>query len=581
MSDRFELALDECIRLMLQGMPAGVCLARHPEHAAELAPQLAVIERMAASFGREPGAAASARSRQRLQDEMASLQRQDLEPARRASWVERLAGWMTTGTRRWATAAAAIALILVAGAGAVAASAHALPGELLYPVKRASEQARLAAAFSDRARAELHLAYAERRVDETSTLVERGDMGQTPANAARLEHHLAAASHLAAGTEDKSAQAFQVKLSASAAVSLTRLEQAVARAPEAQRAEASALVFAAGASYAGASETLAARTEPLHVAGEPGQVQIRVVDQPPPGVQGVIVEIHDIQVFLAAGSQSRWVTAVAGPRTFDLLLASDVQEVLGQAEAESGTYTRVRFELGSVTVVLQDESRQTVTPEQQALEVLRPFRVEEGKTTVILLDFDADRSLQPGPDGVFRFDTKVLVRVLKTAPPEGVAAGAPTDATAAPEQVSITGTVDSVTEDRIVVSGVEVSINPTQTTDIVPGATVTIDAQPGADGLLVGIDVQVTPAPPPTPEPQSVEVTGEIQSLAPGLLNVSGQEVVISASTEVSGVLALGATVSVSGARHEDGSILASRVQVLAGLPPAPAPEPAPPGSPE
>lgn len=73
--------------------------------------------------------------------------------------------------------AAAITTFLLAGA-AVAASAGALPGQLLYPVKRAVEKIDLAFHHDPASRARLHLEFAQRRLNELTTLLELRKEGQ-------------------------------------------------------------------------------------------------------------------------------------------------------------------------------------------------------------------------------------------------------------------------------------------------------------------------------------------------------------------------------------------------------------------
>jgi len=74
--------------------------------------------------------------------------------------------------------AAAITTLLLAG-GAMAASAGALPGQLLYPVKRAVEKIDLAFHRDPASRARLHLEFAERRLNELTTLLELRKAGQS------------------------------------------------------------------------------------------------------------------------------------------------------------------------------------------------------------------------------------------------------------------------------------------------------------------------------------------------------------------------------------------------------------------
>jgi len=63
-------------------------------------------------------------------------------------------------------------LVLVAGGSltSVSAAYDSVPGDVLYPIKIVSEQARLTIATSDVKRAELHVQFASRRLDEMKTI---------------------------------------------------------------------------------------------------------------------------------------------------------------------------------------------------------------------------------------------------------------------------------------------------------------------------------------------------------------------------------------------------------------------------
>ena len=85
---------------------------------------------------------------------------------------------------RLAGVAAAVALaVLVTGSGTVYAAQGSLPGDVLYGVKIASEQARTALVFDPAGKVERYLASAERRIEEMDALA---DLGRTEylANAA-------------------------------------------------------------------------------------------------------------------------------------------------------------------------------------------------------------------------------------------------------------------------------------------------------------------------------------------------------------------------------------------------------------
>lgn len=77
------------------------------------------------------------------------------------------------GRRRLATAAAGIAIVGASTSMAVAAQS-ALPGDALYPIKRALEDAQSGIRFSDEARGQAELKNARARLSEVSDLSQRG-----------------------------------------------------------------------------------------------------------------------------------------------------------------------------------------------------------------------------------------------------------------------------------------------------------------------------------------------------------------------------------------------------------------------
>jgi hypothetical protein len=65
----------------------------------------------------------------------------------------------------------AILVVALLGFGTVAASADSLPHSPLYPVKRTTERVQLLLTFSTSGKAQLHLHFAERRLNETMMLM--------------------------------------------------------------------------------------------------------------------------------------------------------------------------------------------------------------------------------------------------------------------------------------------------------------------------------------------------------------------------------------------------------------------------
>jgi YqxM protein len=102
-----------------------------------------------------------------------SAQRQGALPVRRRGAVSRL----IAGTRRLAAAVVVGMLlfcaVLSAGAVTVSAASASLPGSSLYTIKRTTESLLSSVAFTPRLQTQVHLAWAERRLDEVGALIAR------------------------------------------------------------------------------------------------------------------------------------------------------------------------------------------------------------------------------------------------------------------------------------------------------------------------------------------------------------------------------------------------------------------------
>jgi hypothetical protein len=70
-------------------------------------------------------------------------------------------------------ALAAVLALVAAGGGTVAAASGSLPGDVLYPVKTATEKVERFLSFGDEAKASFHIKMAERRLEEIESLIEK------------------------------------------------------------------------------------------------------------------------------------------------------------------------------------------------------------------------------------------------------------------------------------------------------------------------------------------------------------------------------------------------------------------------
>ena len=167
MSDNHNIdALNPCLELLEQGSSIEACLTRFPEAAAKLEPllRLAMQTKQAAEAIETPSDAQRA-GLGRITDAWATKQAKRNNPR----W--RVFRPLATS---WAITMIAVMVLVFSGWTTTSAAAESVPGEVLYPVKKAQERFLLVVSFSDRGKAELHAKFAQERTQEIEKLSTRG-----------------------------------------------------------------------------------------------------------------------------------------------------------------------------------------------------------------------------------------------------------------------------------------------------------------------------------------------------------------------------------------------------------------------
>ncbi len=163
---------EQCLAAMqTQGLTVEDCLQLHPALQEELEPLLSMAARLQTARSLRPRAEFKAAAAQRLSRLAAARP----APPRPKTGFRgfRTGGWAQRRVRLNPLLVGVLVVILIAsGFGTVAASAQSLPGDFLYPVKRAEEAVHFALTLDEAGRAGLRLDYASRRIDEAVTLVE-------------------------------------------------------------------------------------------------------------------------------------------------------------------------------------------------------------------------------------------------------------------------------------------------------------------------------------------------------------------------------------------------------------------------
>ncbi len=163
-TDEFNSILDRCLQDIAAGRETvESCLQRYPQRVSALAPLLKTASQLRAVAPLPPLPI----------DKRRVLEYRLLKSVPQAKAPTVAPRHVRVGPQRFAfSMLAVVVLVALLTTTTVAASAGSLPGEVLYPVKRLTEQVRLSIASTAEQPA-LHLELARRRLTEFSTLADR------------------------------------------------------------------------------------------------------------------------------------------------------------------------------------------------------------------------------------------------------------------------------------------------------------------------------------------------------------------------------------------------------------------------
>ncbi len=91
-------------------------------------------------------------------------------------------------------------------------------------------------------------------------------------------------------------------------------------------------------------------------------------------------------------NSASWITVFSGPKAIDLIAVKNVKELLGEATLDAGKYTQIRLIVVNATVIINETSHDVTVP-SKAIKFIHPFNIETNKTTSLIFDFDADKSI--------------------------------------------------------------------------------------------------------------------------------------------------------------------------------------------
>lgn len=179
-------------------------------------------------------------------------------------------------------------------------------------------------------------------------------------------------------------------------------------------------------------------SEPSTSGTSTGTIEVRVTDAPPGygEIKEIWVEVSEeeggILVHKANAEEEQnqggdeqnqnqeqqggdsWIPIpITGDNPFELLALKEegVDALLGWADVTPGKYTQIRMSIEEVRVIFDNEEEKVATVPSGKLKFVRPFNIVDGGTTIILLDFIADKSLTVTGQGkvIFKPVVKLVV----------------------------------------------------------------------------------------------------------------------------------------------------------------------------
>jgi hypothetical protein len=141
-----------------------------------------------------------------------------------------------------------------------------------------------------------------------------------------------------------------------------------------------------------------------------GKLAIYLTDLPV-GVEKVLVTISAISVHKTGGAAF---TVFTGEREYDLLELQNNPELLFDTALEEGKYTMIRMEVTAGLIQVSGAQYPLTVPSSE-VKINCNFTVSGGGTTRIILDFDAEKSLQVSgnpKNNTYRLRPVILVKSI-------------------------------------------------------------------------------------------------------------------------------------------------------------------------
>ena len=166
MEQDIELLLDNCISEIRNGKSIDECIAEYPQYASQLRPLLHLVQKIETLPKPEPAPETISGTLINLghhiaQHSMTSEKPTAIEKLRKKSSIFNI---IRRPKIAWAFSAVFLFLVVLFSAATI--SANSVPGDILYPLKLATEKVKFLLTFNSEKKAELRLTFSDKRLQE-------------------------------------------------------------------------------------------------------------------------------------------------------------------------------------------------------------------------------------------------------------------------------------------------------------------------------------------------------------------------------------------------------------------------------
>ena len=144
-----------------------------------------------------------------------------------------------------------------------------------------------------------------------------------------------------------------------------------------------------------------------------GTLTLQITDAPGDlNITEALVTISGIEVHLAAGGNNtttaEWKMVVEESQTFDLVGIRNVKEFLGSKNLSAGVYTQMRLHIDEAFVTINGTQYDLKVP-SESIKLVKGFRIIDGETTTLTLDFDVNESVHKTGSDKYIFQPTIVV----------------------------------------------------------------------------------------------------------------------------------------------------------------------------